>query len=174
MRIKIRIIKNDSDITTITEEIKNALTEKNKIQTDTEKLEIWKSKNNYKTPDQVNEQIGDIFNSNPTTLSKSKYNELRGLWKYKQPKIPDELLTPTKVVRKKTTSSTKPRNFNYVDPEKCKTNMFCIYSNGVDGTIPKWEEGGVGGHLGCKQVFKRRDTRNAHKENCKHKYRKPI
>ena len=56
------------------------------------------------------------------------------------------------------------RSFNYCNPEKAKTNLFCKYSNGKDGLPPPTE------HLGCKLIYKNKSGREKHYlKGCTHK-----
>ena len=168
-------VKFKSMLEAMGEEKLSALTQEVKEESREKKLLEWKEKNNYKSPEKVKEEIADIVKKNPEKMPKNIWCSLRELLMYQQPIIPADLQKVVPKAKKSgTTKSGKARNFNYVDSEKCKTNIFCRFSNEVNGTIPRWEEGGVGGHLGCKHIMKSGSKLEEHMAKCKNKYRKEL
>ena len=65
---------------------------------------------------------------------------------------------------KKLKNVSKNRHFNYTDPEKAKTNIFCLNSNGINGKPLNKET-----HKGCRLIYKKQHTMETHANSwCKH------
>jgi len=150
-------------------EINETITKKEELSSE-EKLEKWKLDNKYISQEENQAKLKMYANQDTNGMDKKKLQLqltlIRECVNWEEIEIPADLLpkVPKKKGVAKLDKNGKPidRGFNYTDPEKSKTNFFCKWSNGKDGT-PKKEKGI---HQGCGLIYKNKAGRDKHSAKC--------
>ena len=165
-----QLLSKGMDLSAIQESLDAEKEDVEKI-TREEKLTEWKIQNKYISPEDNDNKLKSLVSIDTKNMKQKALAQQIALIKecvyYVEIEIPAEFLP--KVPKKKSgvkklDKSGKPidKDFNYTDPEKCKTNYFCKHSNGKDGTPKQPKET----HNGCGKIYKNKVKRDEHSAKC--------